>query len=169
MPLCRNITAGRIVIFSGIDPVKSGAVAVLDSCGALVRVIDMPALKIGTRTFVDGPALSEALKDCTHTAIELVSSRPGQGVASTFSFGQGFGGLVTLCSALTPNLQLHMPQSWQKHYGLKKEKSEKSLSKEAIAKKCLEIYPEAQLYGPRGGPKDGRSDAIIIARFALNL
>jgi hypothetical protein len=128
----------------------------------------MPPLKIGTRTFVDGKQVSELIKDCTHSCVELVSSRPGQGVASTFSFGQGFGGVVSICHAITQNLNLPTPQAWKKHFGLKKIKGEKSLSKETIAEKCLELYPEAPLYGPRGGLKDGRSDAILIARYCLD-
>jgi hypothetical protein len=135
-------------MYAGIDPGKSGAIAVLESSGRLLHVSDMPPLKIGTRTFVDGKQVSELLEGCTHVCVELVSSRPGH--------------------AITQNLQLPTPQAWQKHFGLKKIKGEKSLSKETIAAKCLELYPDALLYGPRGGLKDGRSDAILIARFCLD-
>lgn len=152
-------------MYLGIDPGKSGAIAVLDDSGEILEVVDMPCQTIGNRVFPDGAAIAQVISKCRHACIELVSSRPGQGVVSVFTFGQGFGGVVTLCSALVGDVQLESPQAWQKHFKLKKAKGEKSLSKQQIADRCLALYPDAPLYGPRGGLKDGRSDAILIARF----
>src|SRR5690554_2281220 len=151
-------------MYAGIDPGKSGAVAIIDKSGNLVDVFDMPSLEIGNRVFVDGAVLSSYISKCDLICIELVSSRPGQGVASTFSFGQSFGGIVTLCSSFVERVDLATPQAWQRHFDLKKKKGEKGISKDDIAAKCLEYYPDSPIYGPRGGLKDGRSDAILIAR-----
>ncbi|EMP57132.1 hypothetical protein MSNKSG1_00878 [Marinobacter santoriniensis NKSG1] len=63
---------------------------------------------------------------------------------------------------------LEVPQTWQKHLGLKKDKGEQSISKQQIADTCLHLYPDAPLFEPRDGLKDGRSDAILIARYLFD-
>ncbi|GAA3953591.1 hypothetical protein GCM10022278_10530 [Allohahella marinimesophila] len=58
------------------------------------------------------------------------------------------------------------PQDWQAMFGLATGEKDKSRKKQQIADKALELYPAANLYGPKGGLKDGRSDALLIARYA---
>lgn len=37
--------------------------------------------------------------------------------------------------------------------------------KKTVAAKALQLYPDAELHGPKGGLLDGRADALMIAHF----
>ncbi|GAA6170690.1 hypothetical protein NBRC116592_03600 [Colwellia sp. KU-HH00111] len=151
----------------GIDPGLQGAVAILSDAD-LVPVHDMPTKKVGKKKKIDGSALRELIKDADHVCLEDVVSRPGQGIVSAFTFGEGFGLIKGVCESLGIPYLLVRPSEWQKLYGLNTGTKDKSKKKKEIANKCLSFYPKANLYGPKGGLKDGRSDAIMIARYALN-
>ena len=58
------------------------------------------------------------------------------------------------------NTEWIQPQTWQKHIN-----TDSNRGKKAIADSLLSLYPSADLYGPRGGLKDGRSDALGIANY----
>lgn len=151
----------------GIDPGLTGAIAKISDTD-LVSVQDMPTKKLGKKNKVDGAALSEILKDAKHIYLEDVASRPGQGVVSVFTFGEGFGVIKGVCESLGIPYSLIKPNEWQKRFGLNTGTKDKAKKKKEIADKCLSFYPKAELYGPKGGLKDGRSDAIMIARYSLH-
>ena len=68
--------------------------------------------------------------------IEQVSAMPGQGVTSMFNFGQSFGVLKGICSAM--QLSMHFvirPAKWKKYFGLIK------TEKDASRTKVIEIFP----------------------------
>ena len=159
-------------MYVGIDPDTKGAIAVLDKGGARVSVLDMPSSKVEKSHYIRGEEFIKALEGSLYACIECVGSRGGNSAQSMFSFGSGFGfgfgSALTLLymSELSPTMPL--PQEWQKHFGLTKKILGEKLDKKHIANKCLELYPDANLYGPRGGLKDGRSDAIMIARFLFD-
>ena len=70
----------------GIDPGKGGGIAVVDAeSHSVVEVCPMPD------TLYDISEFIERHRDCVSCYIESVHSMPGQGVASTFTFGQYFG------------------------------------------------------------------------------
>ena len=50
--------------------------------------------------------------------IEQVSAMPGQGVTSMFNFGQSFGILKGMCSAMQLPMYLIRPAKWKKYYNL---------------------------------------------------
>jgi hypothetical protein len=101
--------------------------------------------------------------------IEYVTSRPGQGVSSTFKFGEMYGAVKSAIEVLGIDYILVSPKSWQDHFGLYGENTEdKDAHKSAIFNYCVEMYPNASLFGPSGGKKDGRSDAILIGRYFVD-
>lgn len=164
-------------MYVGIDPGTSGAIAVLDKDGQLLRVCDMPSAKIDKSHYIKAEPFINAVKDCEHACIELVGSRGGNSANSMFSFGAGFGSALTLLYMCDLKPEMPLPQAWQKYFNLgsikfpkvTKQSERDKAKKKQIAEKCLELYPEADLYGPRGGFKDGRSDAILIARYLFDL
>ena len=86
-------------------------------------------------------------------------TKAGKGMSSTssFKFGQNFGtwkGILAACGV--PFLE-PKPQQWQK--GLVK----KTDGKKANMAVAGRMFPAAEIYGPRGGEKDGRADALLIA------
>ena len=91
-------------------------------------------------------------------SVEQVSSMPGQGVKSMFSFGQRLGELEGMLQALKIGYIQTRPQAWQKTCKVQAKSGKKGIF-EAISK----IYPEAELLGSKGGIKDGRCDSLGIA------
>ena len=50
--------------------------------------------------------------------IEQVSAMPGQGVTSMFNFGQSFGVLKGICSAMQLSMYFVRPAKWKKYFNL---------------------------------------------------
>ena len=90
--------------------------------------------------------------------IEQVSAMPGQGVTSMFNFGQSFGVLKGICSAMQLPMYFVRPAKWKKHYNLINSK------KDASRTKVIEIFPyiSTQLSKKKDSNK---ADAILIASF----
>ena len=149
----------------GVDPGASGALVILDTDDRSIVVIDMPTTKVkrGPRTVnqVDAVALSLALQPyagaCT-AAVEKVHSMPGQGVASTFSFGRAAGVLEGVLAALDIPFTLIPPQTWTKAMRL-------FGGKDGSRARAQELFPDqAHLFARK--KDDGRADAALIACYA---
>jgi len=106
----------------GFDPGISGGISVIDKD---IIVYSMPIIRIKkgkkTKNTYDVVEIVKIVKkhytDGTHFAIELVSTRPGEGGVSAFNFGKGFGELIGICtfaSGIAPFLIF--PATWKKHF-----------------------------------------------------
>ena len=143
----------------GIDPGNTGAIAFLNDNLSFIDTVDMPLMANGKKQQVNAAALAKIL-ECCDTAdsfayLEKVSAMPGQGVASMFNFGMGFGVIKGVLAARGFSYELVTPQSWKKNAGL--------IGKEKDNARTLaqQLYPAA----PLTRKKDiGRADAILIAR-----
>lgn len=100
-------------------------------------------------------------------ALEHVSSHTGQGVKSVFTFGESLGAIKGVLESLGINYFLVTPKTWQDEFGLAGLTKDKDIHKENIFKKSMEFYPDVSYHGPRGGLRDGRSDAMLICRYGL--
>ena len=60
---------------------------------------------------------------------------PGQGVTSMFNFGQSFGILKGLCSAMQLPMYFIRPAKWKKYFNLI------NSEKDASRTRAIEIYP----------------------------
>ena len=90
--------------------------------------------------------------------VEHVNAMPGQGVTSMFNFGQSFGVIKGICSALSIPIHFVRPTKWKKHFNLIK------TNKDASRTKVIEVYPEISSKLSR--KKDSnKADAILIARY----
>ena len=90
--------------------------------------------------------------------IEQVSAMPGQGVTSMFNFGQSFGILKGICSAMQLPMYFVRPAKWKKYFNLI------NSEKDASRTKAIEIFPYFSLNLSR--KKDNnKADAILIASF----
>ena len=75
-----------------------------------------------------------------------------------FNFGQSFGVIKGICSAMQLPIFFVRPAKWKKHFDLIK------TSKDASRTKAIEMYP--QLSNELSKKKDvNKSDAILIARY----
>ena len=90
--------------------------------------------------------------------IEQVSAMPGQGVTSMFNFGQSFGVLKGVCSAMQLPTYFVRPAKWKKYFNLI------NSEKDASRTKAIEIFPyiSAQLSKKKDSNK---ADAILLASF----
>jgi len=141
----------------GIDPGASGAMALLGNGNF-----------VGVKDWTDGPAVARDLKlwldlyPVDLVALERVHAFPGQGVTSVFSFGENYGWWTGVLDALRAPWRSVPPQTWMK--GVVPRKKHKSDKPGLLV--AARLFPGAPLTGPRGGAKDGRADALLIAYWA---
>ena len=158
------------MLIIGIDPGISGAICFFED-GQVKEIIDMPVMAEGKKNKrqVNGPQTYNEIssrinkfskKDIT-VVIEQVSAMPGQGVTSMFNFGQSFGVLKGICSAMQLSMYFVRPAKWKKYFGLIK------TEKDASRTKVIEIFPyiSSQLSRKKDSNK---ADAILIASFFYN-
>ena len=118
------------MLIIGIDPGISGSICFLQD-GKILEVIEMPTMTEGKKNKrqVNGSQIyneiSKRINKDEHqnirVVIEQVSAMPGQGVTSMFNFGQSFGILKGLCSAMQLPMYFVRPAKWKKYFNLIKE------------------------------------------------
>ena len=158
------------MLIIGIDPGISGAICFFED-GQVKEVIDMPVMAEGKKNKrqINGPqTYNEILKRIKKfqkkdiiVVIEQVSAMPGQGVTSMFNFGQSFGVLKGICSAMQLSMFFIRPAKWKKYFGLIK------TEKDASRTKVIEIFP--YISSELSRKKDSnKADAVLIASFFYN-
>ena len=86
---------------------------------------------------------------------------PGQGVTSMFNFGQSFGVIKGICSAMQLPIHFVRPTRWKKYFNLIK------TSKDVSRTRAIEIFPKISDQLKR--KKDSnKADAILIASYYYN-
>ena len=151
----------------GIDPGISGSICFLDN-GKIIDVIEMPTMADGKKNKrqVNGSQVYNEISKRSFTSkgqeirviIEQVSAMPGQGVTSMFNFGQSFGILKGICSAMQLPMFFVRPAKWKKYFNLI------NSQKDASRTKAIEIFPyfSQQLSKKKDSNK---ADAILISSF----
>ena len=154
------------MLIIGIDPGISGSICFFED-GKILDVIEMPVMTEGKKNKkqVNGAQIyNEFLKrinkeeDEIRVVIEQVSAMPGQGVTSMFNFGQSFGILKGICSAMQLPMYFVRPAKWKKYFNLI------NSEKDASRTKAIEIFPyfSANLSKKKDSNK---ADAILIASY----
>lgn len=135
--------------YIGIDPGKTGAMAIINEDGSFFQVSDFE------ESFY---ALQDRCRDDDYMAyLEEVHSMPKQGVASTFAFGENFGWWKGILQAFGVPFKTIRPQDWQK--GLVPKRG--TLTDKPSLSVARQLYPEAPLNLKK---HHNRADAILIAR-----
>ena len=158
------------MLIIGIDPGISGAICFFDN-GQVKEIINMPVMADGKKNKrqVNGPqTYNEILKRINNypkkdiiVVIEQVSAMPGQGVTSMFNFGQSFGVIKGICSAMQLSMFFIRPAKWKKYFSLIK------TEKDASRTKVIEIFP--YISSELSRKKDSnKADAVLIASFFYN-
>tara|TARA_Y100000748_G_C15138932_1_gene349184 strand:- start:61 stop:552 length:492 start_codon:yes stop_codon:yes gene_type:complete len=154
------------MLIIGIDPGISGSICFFEE-GMILEVIEMPTMTEGKKNKrqVNGAQIyNEIFKKTNNTknnvrvVIEQVSAMPGQGVTSMFNFGQSFGILKGICSAMQLPMYFVRPAKWKKYFGLI------NSEKDASRTRAIEMFPyfSSQLSKKKDSNK---ADAILIASF----
>ena len=158
------------MLIIGIDPGISGSICFFED-GKITDIVEMPNMAEGKKNKrqVNGAQIYNEIssriknfnKEDIKVVIEQVSAMPGQGVTSMFNFGQSFGVLKGICSAMQLSTYFIRPAKWKKYFGLIK------TEKDASRTKVIEIFPyiSSQLSRKKDSNK---ADAILIASFFNN-
>ena len=155
------------MLIIGIDPGITGSICFFQD-GKIIDVIEMPNMPEGKKNKkqVNGSQIfneiSERIKKLDKkdikVIIEQVSAMPGQGVTSMFNFGQSFGILKGICSAMQLPMYFVRPTKWKKYFNLI------NSEKDASRTRAIEIFP--YFSGELSRKKDSnKADAILIASF----
>lgn len=141
------------MIYIGIDPGISGALAILD--GDKVAVIPFDE-----RAYIENLRICAIEGSCV-CCLEKVGSMPKQGVASTFKFGTNFGMIQGILMAMDIPFELVTPQKWKKEFSVTADKN----TSIAVAKR---LFPQANLKRTERCVKehDGMAEALLMAEYA---
>jgi crossover junction endodeoxyribonuclease RuvC len=155
------------MVIIGIDPGMTGAVATIWEDGA-AAVFDMPTLESGTnkRRRLDASELSDELRthreSQVHVFLEKAQAMSKEGAVGAFSYGEGFGTIQGILTALRIPFDLVRPQDWRVAMvgrGAPKDKSRE---------RAMQIFP--LLSDKLSRKKDhGRAEALLIAEWGRRL
>ena len=155
------------MLIIGIDPGISGSICFFED-GKIIDVVEMPTMIEGKKNKrqVNGAQIYNEIlqrinkneKQNVRVIIEQVSAMPGQGVTSMFNFGQSFGILKGICSAMQLPMYFVRPAKWKKYFGLI------NSEKDASRTRAIEMFP---YFSPHLSKKkdSNKADAILIASF----
>lgn len=142
------------MIYIGIDPGKSGAMAMISNLTKKRVLIPF-----------DESVYAKVLRDCmqeeTKACIEHVTAMPKQGVTSMFNFGQNFGYIKGLLEAFQIPYELVRPQKWKKEFSITGDKN-------SSIEVCKRLFPGVVLRRTERCRKDddGLAEALLIAEYA---
>tara|TARA_B110000438_G_scaffold211322_1_gene203365 strand:- start:102 stop:596 length:495 start_codon:yes stop_codon:yes gene_type:complete len=155
------------MLIIGIDPGITGSICFFED-GKINDVVEIPSMPEGKKNKrqVNGAQtyheissrIKNIKKEKIKVIIEQVSAMPGQGVTSMFNFGQSYGILKGICSAMQLPMYFVRPAKWKKYFNLI------NSEKDASRTKAIEIFP---YFSPQLSRKkdSNKADAILIASF----
>jgi crossover junction endodeoxyribonuclease RuvC len=143
-----------------IDPGLNGAWAVLGHGGEYVDMGELPrfqklvsAVELGAIFRMHQP------ESCV---IEKVGAMPGQGVTSVFTFGCAYGVCIGVAGGSDTPLAFVSPGRWKAHFRLT------GKPKDASRELAIRLHPGlARSLALK--KHHGRADALLLARFALDV
>lgn len=138
------------MIFVGIDPGASGAIAVIHEGSPMpLRLCRLSSTEKEVHEFLRLNPLPNVVK--TFAFIERVHSMPKQGVVSSFKFGQSYGFLRGLLTAHEVPFEEVTPATWQKAMGCLT-KGDKNITKQRAG----QLFPSVKV-------SHWNADALLIA------
>lgn len=141
------------MIYIGIDPGKSGAMAVIAANG---RVYITPFDQERYRAELEKWRYGEP-----RCCLERVGAMPKQGVNSMFHFGENYGFIQGLLTAYSIPYELVTPQRWKREFGVTGDKNT------SIAV-CKRLFPDVDLRRTERcrTDDDGMAEALLMAEYA---
>lgn len=162
--------AGESLIYIGVDPGLSGAIAFIDHEDGQIDVLDMPVVKVKRNGKVKReldyeklgelhPRLILGRNNCK-ALVEFVGSMPGQGSSSGFAFGKSTGAIYGVLGTRRIPTETVSPTKWKRHFGLI------GKPKDASRMLAIERWPQLE---PKLKRKldNGRSDSLFIAQYGI--
>ena len=142
------------MIYIGIDPGLSGAMAVVDDKGIGY------AIPFDETDYIDEMRSATFCDSAVKCVVEHVHSMPKQGVASSFKFGQNFGWILGALAAFGIPVELVNPQKWKKEFSCTADKN----TSIPVAKR---LFPNTSLKATPRCKKDhdGMAEALLMAEY----
>lgn len=163
------VTQTTSPLIVGIDPGVTGAIAVIDGQGKLLEVIDCEAIeqaKKGRRR-LDLHHFAWTIKQISADwimpaliVLEVQQSMHKQGVASTFTTGYGYGGMLGILTALDQPYCVVRPNDWKVFFRLG------SASKAQSREMVMARFP-GQADQFKRVKDHNRAEAVLIALWGL--
>lgn len=146
------------MIFVGIDPGKSGALAVLNTDDNR-KVLDYRLVEFNETDYIN--TLYKYTDETIVCCLEKVGAMPKQGVVSMFNFGMNFGFIQGILSTLKIPYELVTPNKWKKEFSVTSDKN----TSIQVAKR---LFPEVNLKRTERCKKDhdGFAEALLMAEYA---
>jgi len=145
------------MIYLGIDPGQKGGIGVIGA--VCYEVHPMPDTTTGIMKLIDdykaGP---------TTCIIEHAQAMPKQGGVSMFNYGQHYGELIGIMTALGIKIIEVRAASWKKAMGLNKDK-------DASIALCERLFPSVELLPSDRSrkPSDGMAEALLLAEYGRRM
>lgn len=151
----------RITAF---DPGKSASWARYDTATPnLMELGDVEISGVGRLARPCGRHILELIRDADIVVVEEVGVRPGEGVASAFTFGMAFGSILAVVQSAGKPLRTVTPKQWSAQLRLKSGAGETDKKGAALAL-VREMWPGT--YEQLRLKKDhNRADAALMARW----
>lgn len=153
-----------------IDPGLTGAYALMERDGRVIRVDDLPVIADLKTKWIDGEALTEQWLDLIADddvtgVIERVHPMPESGSQGGFSQGMTLGSLLVSLQMVQARIELVAPQSWKRDLGLLSRPGMNDGARKRMSiDKARLLFP----YAPLDRQKDhGRAEALLIAHWYL--
>lgn len=145
------------MIYIGIDPGKSGALAILEFIGEDIQNVSVFQFdeKIYSKELRD-------ISDCPSCCcLERVGAMPKQGVSSMFHFGENYGFIQGLLTAYCIPYELVTPNKWKKEFQVTGDKN-------SSIDVCKRLFPNVSLRRTDRCRKDddGYAEALLMAEYA---
>ena len=152
------IFEGDLLII-GIDPGKNGGAALIyiDQQIENVSVFRCPATPNGMVEELSSRIPVSVGKHNAYAFVEHVHAFPGQGVVSTFSFGQNLGQWEGVLASQDINVEYVGPRKWMDIYNTPS-KLTRRMRKRYLREQAEIIYPNVKM-------TFNISDAILIANY----
>lgn len=152
--------------YLGVDPGQSGA------CVALVEDGSIHEIRFGKATDAEVYRFFEMLSFkyqcfCVKEKVWAIPAKNedgsfrSMGASTSFTFGENNGKMIGFLIASGISYEEKTPQTWQKLYGLKREKNESQLSyKKRLRERAEQLFPNKKI-------TSDNADAFLIANFCL--
>ena len=160
-----------VQVVIGIDPGKSGAIAIYRPQCQMLTVWNAPLLAdpkgkaetdlhglFNILRVIDGPVMA---------VLEQASSRPGEGSVSAFSFGRGYGAIQMALAVHGHQVRMVTPSVWKRHFGMIFAKGTPKAQIKAASRSLAQQRFPAMADHFKRVKDDGRAEASLIALYGM--
>lgn len=154
------------MIYIGIDPGLTGAIAVIDATDGEIQLLNMPVManvkaaeRGRKRTHVDPHALTSLLLPFPNrqTRVFLEYTQAGmKGALANYSLGHSSGIIMGVLAALGFSYELVRPQDWKKEFDLLK------TQKDCSRTMAQQLFSFAKLSLKKD---EGKAEALLVAEW----